>query len=74
MFFKSKERNKVETGAAFRKTSGLASVWIVDKMLEYVDLPAHVRLVEQGGNERTITIALEALLDERSWKPMDTQV
>ncbi len=68
MFFRSKEKNVVEIGATFRKTSGLSSAWVVEKILEYHDLPTHVRLIEQGGNERTITIALEALLDNRYWK------
>ena len=71
MFFNTKDKNAIETGCMYRKMSGINSVWVVDKMLEYPDLPPHVRLIEKGGNERTITIALCALLDERLWRPVD---
>ena len=40
--------------------------------IEFPDLPLHVRLNEQGGNERTVTVALSALLDTRQWKPVKT--
>ena len=59
--------NKVNSGDAYVKNDRVPSVWIVDRILS-VYTPTHVRLIEQGGNERTATVALETLLDERYWK------
>ncbi len=60
----------VTTGDRFVKAGNPPSHWTVDRTLEYPDIPPHVRLVEQGGNHRTITVALSALLDQRSYRPM----
>lgn len=61
----------VKEGDAFVKTSGIASVWLVDKVLEFDDIPPHVRLIEQNGNRRTATIAYSALTDTKYWKPVE---
>lgn len=58
----------VKVGDIFQKAQGLTSKWIVDRVIEYTDIPLHVRLIEQGGNERTQTVALTALLDPHQWK------
>ena len=52
----------------------LSSKWLVERIIEFPDLPLHVRLNEQGGNERTVTVALSALLDTRQWKPVKTSM
>ena len=58
----------VQPNDVFQKASGLTSKWLVERVIEFPDLPPHVRLNEQGGNERTVTVALSALLDPRQWK------
>ena len=60
----------VQPNDVFQKASGLSSKWLVERIIEFPDLPLHVRLNEQGGNERTVTVALSALLDPRQWKPV----
>ncbi len=58
----------VQPNDVFQKASGITSKWLVERIIEFPDLPLHVRLQEQGGNDRTITVALSALLDPRQWK------
>lgn len=58
----------VQPNDIFQKASGLTSKWVVDRVIEFPDLPLHVRLIEQGGNERTVTVALSTLLDPRQWR------
>ncbi|MBK5953009.1 hypothetical protein CCR92_03215 [Rhodospirillum rubrum] len=57
----------VQPGDRFIKHGNPPSTWLVDQTLEYPDIPPHVRLIEQGGNHRTVTVALSALLDNRSY-------
>ncbi len=64
----------VQPNDVYQKASGLSSKWLVERVIEFPDLPLHVRLNEQGGNERTVTVALSALLDTRQWKPVKTSV
>ena len=52
----------------YQKVGGTVSKWVVEKVFEYSDMPAHVRLIEQGGNERTVTVALSALADAKEWR------
>lgn len=59
--------NEVKAGDSFMKTGKNASVWVVEKVLNMYE-PTHVRLVEQGGNERTMTVSLSTLMDEQYWK------
>lgn len=58
----------VNKGDVFEKAGRSYSKYIVDKMMTYADIPPHVRLIEQGGNDRTVTVALATLLDEKYWK------
>ncbi len=58
----------VQPNDVYQKASGLASQWLVERLIEFPNLPLHVRLNEQGGNERTVTVALSALQDVRQWK------
>ena len=60
----------VQPNDVYQKANGLSSKWLVERIIEFPDLPLHVRLNEQGGNERTVTVALSALLDTRQWKPV----
>ncbi|MBO4521320.1 MAG: hypothetical protein J5787_08960 [Alphaproteobacteria bacterium] len=64
------QKSPVQPNDIFQKASGLSSKWLVERIIEFPDLPLHVRLNEQGGNERTVTVALSALLDTRQWKPV----
>lgn len=57
----------IQPDDVFQKTNGLTSKWTVERILEFPDIPVHVRLVEQGGNERIITIAMATLLDTQQW-------
>ncbi len=59
----------VNPGDIFVKNDRVISRFVVDRLLTYTDIPAHVRLIEQGGNERTVTVALQTLLDEKYWLP-----
>ena len=59
----------VNPGDLFRKTGNPPSRWIVDQAVDCQGMPPHVRLVEQGGNHRTVTIALSALLDPEVYQP-----
>lgn len=62
----------VQPNDVFQKASGLSSKWLVERVIEFPDLPLHVRLNEQGGNERTVTVALSALLDPRQWRLVES--
>ncbi|GHU01527.1 hypothetical protein FACS1894186_4410 [Alphaproteobacteria bacterium] len=57
----------VKIGDIFLKVGKVGSHWVVDRIMEYPDIPAHVRLVEQGGNERTVTVALSTLDNAKFW-------
>ncbi len=59
----------VNPGDIFVKNDRVISRFVVDRLLTYTDIPPHVRLIEQGGNERTVTVALQTLLDEKYWLP-----
>lgn len=62
------QKSPVQPNDVYQKASGLSSKWLVERIIDFPDLPLHVRLNEQGGNERTVTVALSALLDTRQWK------
>ena len=64
----------VQPNDVFQKASGLTSKWLVERVIEFPDLPLHVRLNEQGGNERTVTVALSALLDPQQWRLVESAV
>ena len=74
MFENSKiEKITVQPGDAFIKVGGVDSIWKVDRILEYPDLPPHIRLIENGGNNRTATVAFSALMDTKCWIPVQNQ-
>ncbi len=56
----------VNIGDIFVKLDRVPSQWTVDKVLMSYH-PVHVRLIEQGGNGRTSTVALQTLLDKKYW-------
>ena len=64
----------VQPNDVFQKASGWTSKWLVERVIEFPDLPLHVRLNEQGGNERTVTVALSALLDPHQWRLVESAV
>ena len=59
----------VNPGDVFVKNDRVISRFVVERLLTYTDIPPHVRLIERGGNERTVTVALQTLLDEKYWLP-----
>ena len=74
LFWKSKKKNtstlNLQEGTVFEKNDKVPSVFIVDKIMDFSPAPTHVRLKEKGGNERTVTVALETLMDEHFWHPL----
>lgn len=50
-----------------KKNDRVPSVFVVDKIMDFSPAPIHVRLKEKGGNDRTVTVALETLKDEHFW-------
>ena len=73
LFWKKKEQNvsnvNLEAGSVFVKNDKVPSTFVVDKVMDFSPAPMHVRLKEQGGNGRTVTVALETLMDEHFWRP-----
>ena len=59
----------VNPGDVFVKNDRVISRFVVERLLTYTDIPPHVRLIERGVNERTVTVALQTLLDEKYWLP-----
>ena len=59
----------VKIGDFYVKNDKVVSVFKVEKILDLPSFPPHVRLVEQGGNNRTVTVALSVLNDEKFWRP-----
>jgi len=74
LFGKRKEKNianlDLHAGALFEKNDKVSSVFVVDKVLDFSPAPIHVRLKEKGGNERTVTVALDTLMNEEFWRPV----
>lgn len=60
----------IDVGDTFTKVNSVDTVWVVDRVLSFTDAPLHFRLVEQGGNDRTATIAYAALVNPKLWKPL----
>jgi len=60
----------IESGDTFTKVNNMDTVWVVDRILEFDDAPLHVRLIEQGGNDRTATVSYAALMNPKLWKPV----
>ncbi len=56
---------KIEKGCQFKKNGNFESIFVVEKLLDF-GIP-HARLVEQGGNNRIITISIPVLMDEKYW-------
>ncbi|MDD4519694.1 MAG: hypothetical protein EOM53_05180 [Alphaproteobacteria bacterium] len=57
----------VHVGDFFKKVDNVASKWEVEKIIEYTDIPIHVRLNEHGGNNRTTTVSVTTLQDDNYW-------
>ena len=71
LFLKKNKKNIVDVnlkeGSIFVKNDKVPSTFVLDRLIDYSPAPMHVRLKEKGGNERTITVAVETLLDENFW-------
>ena len=57
----------VNPGDIYEKKDAVPSYFVVDKLLNFAPAPMHVRLIEKGGNNRSVTVALSTLLDEKFW-------
>lgn len=57
----------VAEGDVFVKNDKVSSTFVVDRLLDFSPAPMHVRLKEVGENERSITVALDVLMDDRFW-------
>ncbi len=72
LFRNKKEKNvstlNLEAGSVFEKNDKVPSIFVVDRVLDFSPAPMHVRLKEQGGNGRIVTVAVETLMDERFWR------
>ena len=68
--FRSITKLSVSPKMVFQKLGDYPSTWEVERMIDYPDLPEHVRLTEIGGGARTMTIALSILSDPKEWKIM----
>ncbi len=57
----------VSKGDVFIKNDKVPSTFVVDRVLDFSPAPMHVRLKEIGGNERSVTVALDILTDTHFW-------
>lgn len=57
----------VQSGDVYIKNDRVPSTFVVDRILDFSPAPLHVRLKEVGGNQRTVTVALQTLKDEHFW-------
>ena len=75
MFAKSKkELQPIRPKDVFKKVHSIESLWLVDWVFDFPGMPEHVRLIEQGGNDRTVTVTLSQLFDTNYWtriQPLD---
>lgn len=65
------QKQNVQSGDLFMKAGTPPSKWIVDRMLDFPNMPPHVRLIQYDNRRRTITVALSTLLDSahfRRWQ------
>ncbi|GAB6053512.1 hypothetical protein JCM17960_23320 [Magnetospira thiophila] len=62
------KREDITQGDVYVKSGTSQTRWAVERMFEYTDIPPHVRLVSQGDRNRTITVALSALLDGKQFR------
>lgn len=59
--------HQIQKGDTFFKMDS-QSYWVVQELLHFPAVPMHVRLVERGGNQRTVTLAARELLDRRKYE------
>lgn len=62
LFSRGKGGPRIEPGDVFHKLGTYGSVWMVERIFDYADIPRHVRLIDQGSG-RTMTVAADMLLD-----------
>lgn len=58
--------DSVQPGDMFRKIGTYGADWVVERLIEYPDIPRHARLVDQGSG-RTMTVAVSILLDPEAF-------
>jgi hypothetical protein len=56
----------VQPGDVFRKIGTYGADWVVERLIDYPDIPRHARLVDQGSG-RTMTVAVSMLLDAEAF-------
>jgi len=58
----------VNAGEQFERIDLKGSVWEVQYVFEVPHSPSHARIQEYGGNGRTCTVSVAALLDNRFYR------
>jgi hypothetical protein len=60
-------RRPTQVGDCFVRQNGSNSVWVVERIFEYPDMPHHARLHEVG-TSRVVTFALNVLESETQFR------
>lgn len=60
-------RRPVQVGDCFVRQNGTNSVWVVERIFEYPDMPPHARLHEVR-TSRVVTFALNVLESESQFR------
>lgn len=70
-----KRTSTVEANDRFLKIRDLLedskNVWLVSHKLELAGLPPHVRIVDERAPQRSVTVAVSALLDKRLYHRLE---
>lgn len=71
-----KRTGAVETNDRFMKVTEVLedtrNVWLVSHKLDLAGLPPHVRLVDERAPQRSLTVAVSALLDKRLYHRLES--
>lgn len=70
LFSRSRGAQTVQPGDVFRKIGTYGADWVLERVIEYPDIPPHARLIDQGSG-RTMTVAISMLLDPDCFKVIE---
>jgi hypothetical protein len=62
LFSRRRGSDSIQIGDVFRKIGTYGADWVVERLIDYPDIPRHARLIDQGSG-RTMTVAVSMLLD-----------
>ena len=65
----AKSRKHIQPGDQFMRTGKVQTLWEVTELLEFHDLPPHLRL-KAVGEHRILTFAVAAVQDDHLFKPV----